>query len=110
VSAPSAEAGCRARTPAKGVVRKLTTSAQGLFRVSGGASRAEGRNAAWSTTDRCSGTTTRVSRGRVNVYDKGLRRTITLRAGQRYKAKAMLFQARKGRRALPSFRRAVPGA
>ena len=68
------------------------------FRVSGGASRAEGRDATWRTTDRCTGTTTRVTRGRVTVYDKARRRTITLQAGARYVARARLFQARKGRR------------
>ena len=98
ISAPTAEIGCRATIPAKGVVRTLSASAKGLFRVNGGASRAEGRNAAWHTTDRCNGTVTRVTRGRVAVYDKARRRTVTVRAGQRYLARARLFQARKGRR------------
>ena len=98
ISPPTAEIGCRATIPAKGVVRTLSASAKGLFRVNGGASRAEGRNAAWQTTDRCNGTVTRVTRGRVTVYDKARRRTVTVRAGHRYLARARLFQARKGRR------------
>jgi hypothetical protein len=97
VSAPDAGRGCRSRVPAKGAVRSLVSSARGLFRVTGGASRAQGTNAAWRTTDYCSGTVTRVTRGRVKVYDKALRRTVTVRAGQRYQARARLFQARKGR-------------
>jgi hypothetical protein len=34
----------------------------------------------------------------VRVFDKGRRRTVTVRAGKRYIARATLFQARKGRR------------
>jgi hypothetical protein len=78
-------------------VRTLVSRANGLFRVTGGASRAQGTNATWRTTDYCSGTVTRVTRGRVTLYDKARRRTVTVRAGQRYVARAKLFQARKGR-------------
>jgi hypothetical protein len=38
--------------------------------------------------NRCDGTLTQVSRGVVSVRDFALRKTITLRAGQRYLAKA----------------------
>jgi hypothetical protein len=96
-SAPDIGRGCRARVPAKGAVRSLTSRAKGLFRVTGGASRGQSTNATWRTTDYCSGTVTRVTRGRVSVYDKARRRTVTVRAGQRYVARAQLFQARKGR-------------
>ena len=96
-SAPQAERGCRSRVPIKGVVRTFQVRANGLFRVSGGASRAEGGTATWHTTDRCTGTTTRVTRGKVTVYDKARRRTVTVRAGARYVARARLFQAKKGR-------------
>jgi hypothetical protein len=82
-------------------VRTLKASAKGLFRVSGGASYAVGRNAAWRTTDRCNGTVTRVTRGRVRLYDKGRRKRIVVRAGHRYVAKARLFMARKGRLPAP---------
>ena len=78
-------------------MRTLVSSATGLFRVTGGASRAQGTNAAWRTTDYCSGTVTRVTRGRVTVYDRARGRTVTVRAGKRYVARARLFQARKGR-------------
>ncbi len=95
-SAPADSLRCRGRAPVKGAVRTLAAQVKGLFRVSGGASRAEGRNASWRTTDRCNGTTTRVTRGIVVLYDKVRKRTVTLRAGARYVARARLFQARKG--------------
>ncbi|HET6547988.1 MAG TPA: hypothetical protein VFG79_06025 [Solirubrobacter sp.] len=98
----TASARCRAsRRPRAIPVRTLKATAKGLFRVSGGASHAVARNAAWTTTDRCNGTVTRVTRGRVNVYDKGRRRHIVVRRNHRYVAKARLFLARKGRRATP---------
>jgi len=100
-SAPEAERPCRALRPGKGIVRSLTARAKGLFRVSGGASRAQGTSATWRTTDYCSGTVTRVTRGRVSVYDKARRRAVTVRAGHSYRARARLFQARKGRRPSP---------
>jgi hypothetical protein len=78
------------------VQRTLTATIKGLFRVTGGASRAEGRNALWRTTDRCNGTVTTVTRGLVTLYDKARKRTVLLRAGRRYVARARLFQARKG--------------
>jgi hypothetical protein len=95
--APDTGRGCRARVPSKGIVRTLVSRAKGLFRVTGGASRGQSTNATWRTTDYCSGTVTRVTRGRVKVYDRARRRTVTVRAGQRYIARARLFQARKGR-------------
>ena len=97
ISAPAAERPCQARAPAKGVVRTFVSRAKGLFRVTGGASFAQGRDATWRTSDRCDGTITRVTRGRVTVYDKARKRTVTVRPGARYVARARLFQARKGR-------------
>ena len=101
VTPPSADAGCRRLPPAKGVVRALEATAKGLVRVSGGASYAVGRDAAWRTVDRCGSTTTYVTRGIVRVHDKRHQRTFIVRAGHRYTVKAKLFQARKGRRAQP---------
>jgi hypothetical protein len=42
----------------------------------------------WLTADRCDGTVTRVTRGRVAVRDFRRKRTILLRAGKSYLAKA----------------------
>ena len=97
ISAPAAERPCQARAPAKGIVRTFVSRAKGLFRVTGGASFAQGVDATWRTSDRCNGTTTQVTRGRVTVYDKVRKRTLTVRPGARYVARARLFQARKGR-------------
>ena len=98
ISPPGAGIACRRNPRAKGVVSTLTATAKGFFRVSGGASFAQSQNAVWRTIDRCDGTTTQVRRGSVRLYDKGLRRTVTVRAGKAYLARAHLFQARKGRR------------
>jgi hypothetical protein len=100
VSAPAAERRCQARSTAKGLVRSFVSRAKGLFRVTGGASFAQGTNATWRTWDRCNGTTTRVIRGRVTVYDKIHRRTVKLRRGAHYLARARVFQVRKGRGSL----------
>lgn len=98
---PSADVGCRRQPPAKGIVRSLRATAKGLVRVSGGGSYGVGRNAEWRTIDRCDGTTTYVRRGTVRVFDKQRHRTVTIRAGQRYRVKAQIFKARKGQRAQP---------
>jgi hypothetical protein len=95
VSAAKAEDKCRSRTPGKGVVRTLTAvGRKGVFRVTGAASRADGLNATWTTTDRCDGTLTRVRRGHAKVR---AHRTVIVRAGHRYLARARLFRAKKGR-------------
>ena len=51
-----------------------------------------GRDAAWTTVDRCDGTLTTVQRGRVSI--KHGRRTVSVRAGHRYLIRARLFAAR----------------
>jgi hypothetical protein len=94
-SAPGAEVKCRSGRSLKGVVRTLTATGKGVFRVIGGASRADARNASFTTTDRCDGTVTRVRKGRAKV--RAARRTVTVREGHRYFAKARLFVAKKGR-------------
>ena len=71
-------------TVAKGIVR--TVPKKGLV---------IGRDASWTTSDRCDGTLTRVTRGRVTVRHG--RRNVTVRAGRRYLIKARLFAARRAR-------------
>jgi hypothetical protein len=90
---PRAAAVCSSR--AKGVVRRLTASGKGVFRVTGAATYGDGRSAAWTTTDRCDGTLTQVRRGHVKVH-RG-RRAVVVRQGHRYLARARLFRAKKGR-------------
>jgi hypothetical protein len=82
----------------KGVVRALSASGKGLYRTVGGASVATAKKGTWITSDRCNGTLTEVGRGRVKVRDKSRHRTVTVRAGRAYFARARLFGAKKGRR------------
>jgi hypothetical protein len=42
----------------------------------------------WLTADRCDGTLTRVTRGRVAVRDFRRKRTVVVRAGKSYLARA----------------------
>jgi sugar lactone lactonase YvrE len=70
------------------VVRRLRSRVTGRFRTRGRYSAATVRGTTWLTTDRCDGTLTRVSRGRVVVRDFRRRKNITLRAGKSYLARA----------------------
>lgn len=105
-SAPGAEAACAraGRTgPIKGrsqnTVRSLTAATtKGFFRVLGGAAITTAPNATWVTRDRCDGTRTEVGKGRVEVYDRRLKKTTRVRAGRSYMVKAKLFAARQNRR------------
>jgi hypothetical protein len=97
---PGAGRACAAGPPAglspiKGVVRLLTGNAKGRFRTVGAASSSIVTDGIWITQDRCDGTVTQVGRGRASVFDRGLKRTVTVRAGQSYLAKARLFAARR---------------
>jgi NHL repeat len=69
-------------------IRRLRGNATGRFRTSGQRSSATVRGTVWTVTDRCDGTLTRVTRGRVVVRDFRLRRKIALRAGKSYLARA----------------------
>ena len=89
----SARACASAGVPRKGVVRELTVAAKGVFRTVGAAAPAKGSSSAtWTMADRCDGTFTRAIRGRVSVRDG--RRTVTLRPGKTYLARARLFGAK----------------
>jgi hypothetical protein len=85
--------------PPKGIVRTLTGSvtspAKGRFRAVGAASITTVRRGTWITQDRCNGTLTEVGRGRAAVFDRPAGRTVTVRAGQAYRARARLFAARR---------------
>jgi hypothetical protein len=79
-----------ASTKPKGkAVRKLWGSDDGgRFRTHGRNSVATVRGTRWLTEDRCSGTLTRVTQGVVDVRDKRTKRTVTVRAGHSYLARA----------------------
>ncbi len=69
-------------------IRRLRASARGRFRTSGRNSSATVRGTAWQVEDRCDGTLTKVSRGRVVVRDFRKKKNIVLTAGKRYLARA----------------------
>ena len=69
-------------------VRRLRANANGRFRTRGRYSAATVRGTVWETIDRCDGTLTRVRRGRVVVRDFRRGKTITVRAGRSYLARA----------------------
>jgi hypothetical protein len=69
-------------------IRRLRGNGKGRFRTRGRYSSATVRGTIWTVTDRCDGTLTKVSRGRVAVRDLRKRKTKTLRAGKSYLARA----------------------
>jgi hypothetical protein len=101
-SAAGAQAVCAtsSRTsPTKGIVRQVTATTKGRFQTVGGASTTTvTKGATFRTIDRCTGTETKVVRGRASVLDRRRHRIVTVRAGKSYLAKARLFAAKKGRR------------
>jgi hypothetical protein len=60
----------------------------GKYRTKGRYSAATVRGTVWDTIDRCDGTLTVVKRGTVDVFDTRKRKTIRVRAGHSYLAKA----------------------
>jgi len=68
--------------------RRLWGDGKGRFRTKGQYSSATVRGTRWLTQDRCGSTLTRVVRGRVAVRDFVKRKTVTVRAGKRYTARA----------------------
>jgi Tol biopolymer transport system component len=69
-------------------IRSLRANAKGRFRTTGRYGAASGRGATWRTTDRCDGTLTSVNSGVVSVFDFKRKRTVTVRAGKSYLARA----------------------
>jgi CSLREA domain-containing protein len=69
-------------------IRRLRSNAHGRFRTRGRYSAATVRGTKWDTTDRCDGTLTKVTRGKVVVRDFRKRRNVRLRAGKSYLARA----------------------
>ena len=74
--------------PRKTRVRSLWGNASGSFRTRGRHSAATVRGTVWYTADRCDGTLTRVRQGSVLVNDFRRKRTVIVRAGKTYLAKA----------------------
>ena len=68
--------------------RRLFGSSRGRFRTRGRHATATVRGTRWLTQDTCAGTLVRVSEGVVSVRDLVRRRTVEVRAGDRYFARA----------------------
>ena len=83
---PRRSFGVEQRPPPR--VRRLWGNATGRFRTQGRYATAAVRGTIWLTEDRCDGTFIRVRTGRVQIRDLPARRTITIRAGQTYLARA----------------------
>jgi Ca2+-binding RTX toxin-like protein len=77
-----------ARRLSRRTIRRLRGRAKGRFRTRGRYSAATVRGKKWVMTDRCDGTLTRVTRGRVAVRDFRRKRTILVSPGKRYLARA----------------------
>jgi hypothetical protein len=76
------------RSKPKPVRRLWGSDDGGRFRTHGRNSVTTVRGTRWLTEDRCSGTLTRVAQGTVDVRDKRAKRTVTVRAGHSYLARA----------------------
>ena len=78
----------RAAGLSRRTIRRLRATARGRFRTRGRRSSATVRGTIWTTADRCDGTLTTVRRGRVVVRDFRRKKTVLVRAGKRYLARA----------------------
>ena len=72
----------------KAVLGKLWGSGKGKFRTGGKYSSATVRGTIWLVEDRCEGTFTKVKRGTVQVRDLRRKKTVTIKAGHTYLARA----------------------
>jgi hypothetical protein len=72
----------------KAVLGKLWGNGKGKFRTNGKYSSATVRGTIWLVQDRCEGTFTKVTRGTVQVRDFKRKKTITVKAGHSYLARA----------------------
>jgi hypothetical protein len=77
---------------------RLFGNGRGRFRTRGRFSAATVRGTVWITEDRCDGTLTRVTTGRVSVFDFPRGRRVTLRAGDSYLARATRAAVRRSQR------------
>jgi hypothetical protein len=72
----------------KSVLGKLWGSGKGKFRTNGKYSSATVRGTIWLVEDRCEGTNTKVRRGVVAVRDFKRKKTLSVKAGHSYLARA----------------------
>ena len=77
---------------------KLWGSGKGKFRTNGKYSAATVRGTIWLVQDRCEGTLTKVTRGTVQVRDFKRKKTVTVKAGHSYLARAQRAASKAKRR------------
>jgi hypothetical protein len=82
----------------KSVLGKLWGNGKGKFRTSGKYSSATVRGTIWLVEDRCEGTFTKVRRGTVQVRDPRRKKTVTVKAGHSYLARAQRATSKSKRR------------
>ena len=82
----------------KAVLGSLWGNGKGKFRTSGKYSSATVRGTIWLVQDRCEGTLTKVVRGTVQVRDVRRKKTITVKAGHSYLARAQRAASKSKRR------------
>jgi len=74
--------------PGRHLVRKLWANAHGSFSTKGNHAAGAVQGTEWLTEDHCEGTLIRVARDRVKVTDLVRHRTVVVRAGHSYLARA----------------------
>ena len=82
----------------KAVLGELWGSGKGKFRTGGKYSAATVRGTIWLVEDRCEGTLTKVKRGTVSVRDFKRKKTVTVKAGHSYLARAQRAASKAKRR------------
>ena len=79
----------------KAVLGKLWGSGKGKFRTDGKYSSATVRGTIWLVQDQCNGTLTKVKRGTVAVRDFKRKKTVSVKAGHSYLARAQRAASKK---------------
>jgi hypothetical protein len=79
----------------KAVLGKLWGSGKGKFRTGGEYSSATVRGTIWLVQDQCNGTLTKVKRGTVAVRDFKRKKTVSVKAGHSYLARAQRAASKK---------------
>jgi hypothetical protein len=82
----------------KAVLGQLWGNGKGKFRTNGKYSSATVRGTIWLVQDRCEGTLTKVRRGVVSVRDIKRKKTVTVKAGHSYLARAQRAASKAKRR------------
>jgi hypothetical protein len=94
----AAESAKKKKKGPKAVLGKLWGNGKGKFRTNGKYSAATVRGTIWLVEDRCEGTFTKVRRGTVQVRDFKRKKTVTVKAGHTYLARAQRAASKAKRR------------